>query len=182
MKRKNNLVKFAAVFVCLLCLTLTTAAQKRKTTAKKTTKPVATENTVTPTADTVEIREAAQKASAQLKNVTRFIYLLGSIAQGIEDVDNDIKAGKASQTAIDLNTKNKQGVIAALKKLHSDLTPVEIDFRAKASLRTYVPQIGGVSDIAAQAEEQAATGQFKEAGRTLLQVVEKLSDTLAVMP
>jgi hypothetical protein len=182
MKRKNNLVKFAAVFVCLLCLTLTTAAQKRKTSARKTTKPAVTETTATPDANATEIREAAQKASTQLKNVTKFIYLLGSIAQGIEEVDNDIKARKASQSAIDLNTKNKEGVLAALRKLHSDLAPVEIDFRAKASLRTYVPQIGGISDIAAQAEEQAAAGQFKEAGRTLLQVVERLSDTLAAMP
>ena len=182
MKSKNNLVKFALVFMCLLCLTLTTAAQKRRAPARKTTKPGAATVVAANETNTAEIKEAAKKAGDQLKNVTRFIYLLGSIAQGIEDVDNEIKARKASSNAIDLNTKNKQSVIAALKKLRADLVPVEVEFRAKPGLRNYVPQIGGISDIAGTAEEQATAGQFKEAGRTLLQVVEKLSDALVAMP
>lgn len=183
MKRKNNLVKFAAALVCLLCLTLTATAQKRKTTPRKTTKP-ATATTVPAATETnsAEIREGAQKAAVQLKNVTRFIYLLGSIAQGIEDIDKDIRSGKASRGTADQNSANKQKVITTLKNLRAGLVALEIDFRAKASLRTYVAQIGGISDIAGAAEDQAAAGQFTEAGKTLLQVVEKLTDTLVAMP
>lgn len=186
MKRKNNLVKFAAFFLCLLCLALVTPAQKRKTTPRKTTKPATTTAAATVPAatetSTLEIKEGAQKAAIQLKNVTRFLYLLGSIAQGIEDVDKDVRSGKASRTAADQNSANKQKVIAGLKNVRAGLVALEIDFRAKASLRTYVPQIGGISDIAGTAEDQAAAGQLKESGKTLLQVVEKLSDTLVAMP
>lgn len=182
MKSNNYLAKFTTIFICLLCLTTMTAAQKRRTTTKKTTKPATTTAPSTPDASIVEIKNGAQNAAVQLKNVTRFIYLLGSIAQGIEDVDKEISARKASPATVDLNTKNKQGVIAGIKNLRAGIVALEIDFRAKAPLRTYVPQIGGISDIAAQAENQAAAGQLKDSGKTMLQIVDKLTDTLAAMP
>jgi hypothetical protein len=181
MKRKNNLIKFMAVLVCLLSMASAVTAQKRRAARKPSARPVSQVLT-TPAGNLFQIRESSKKASDQLKNVTRFIYLLGSIAQGIEDVDNDIRSRRASQAVIDLNTRNKEGVIAAVKKLRADLVPLEIEFRAKPALRNYVPQIGGISDLAANAEEQARSGQFKEAGRTLLRIVERLSDTLAAMP
>ena len=186
MKSKNYWVNFGACALCLLCLTLNAAAQKRKSAPRKTTsKPVATtpaSATTTPPATSLEIKDGAQKAAIQLKNVTRFIYLLGSIAQGIEDVDKEVKSGKATRAASDQNAENKQKVIETLRNVRAGLVALEIDFRAKPALRTYVPQIGGISDIAATAENQAATGQLKESGKTLLQVVEKLTDTLTAMP
>jgi hypothetical protein len=182
MKRKNNLLKFIAVFVCLFCLAPVAAqAQRRKTPARKTNRP-APATASAPLNTSFETRAAATKVSVQLKNVTRFIYLLGSIAQGIEDVDNDIKARRASPAAVELNARNKASVIAALSKLRADLAPVEVEFRAKPALRNYVGQIGGITSLAGEAEEQAQAGQFKESGRTLLAVVEKLSDALLVMP
>ena len=36
--------------------------------------------------------------------------------------------------------------------------------------------------MAGRAEDQAAAGQVTESGRTLLLVIEKLSDTLAALP
>ena len=183
MKRKNNLMKFIAVFACLFCLAVTTAtAQRRKTPARKTIRPASSATAPAAAGSNAEIRAAAGTVSVQLKNVTRFIYLLGSIAQGIEDVDKDITARRASAAAIELNAKNKESVIAAVRKLRADLVPVEIEFRAKPALRNYVSQIGGISDFAGDAEEQAQAGQFKEAGKTLLRIVEKLSDALAAMP
>ena len=182
MKRKNNLIKLALVLVCLIGLTSSVTAQKRRASARKPApRPVATV-AAKPEVNIFEIKEGARKAADQLKNVSRFIYLLGSIAQGIEDVDNDIRARKASSAAIEINTRNKESVIAALRKLRADLVPIEIEFRAKPVLRNYVPQIGGISDLAGTAEEQATAGQFKEAGKTLLGIVEKLSDALVAMP
>lgn len=182
MKTRSNLTKTLAILICVLCLATLVTAQKKRTTPRRTTaKPTPTAAATTPV-NNLEIQDAAKKASVQLKNVTRFIYLLGSIAQGIEDVDKEIKDGKASAAATDINTKNKQNVVSGIRNLRAGLTTLEIDFRAKPSLRTYVPQIGGITEIAANAEDRAVAGQFKDAGRVLLEIVEKLSDALAAMP
>ena len=114
--------------------------------------------------------------------MSKFIYVLGGIAQGIQSVDNDIKARKASRATIDLNNKSKQTVVASIRNLRAGLDALEEDFRTKPALRAYLLQIEGISGISSAAEEQANAGQVVEAGKTLLQVIEKLSDTLAAMP
>lgn len=179
MKRKNNLIKFIAVLVCLLCLASGAVAQRRKTSTRKTTRPA-------PSAavnSNAEIKAAAAKVSIQVKNLTKFIFVLGGVAKDLEAIDTDIRSGRITRSStIDQNTKNKQAVVTTIRNLRAGLVALEIDFRAKPALRNYVFQIGGISDAAGTAEEQAQAGQFTESGKTLLRIVEKLSDGLVAMP
>lgn len=174
---KTNRIKFAAIVACLLCLTFSAQAQKRKPTAKKTKTTVAA-----PTTATAEIKSGAQIVSTQIKNVSKFIYSLGGIARVIEDLDKEIAARKASSNAPELNRKIKQDVITSIKNLRAGLVALEIEFRTKPALKNYLFQIQGISDMSGIAEDQAADGQFTESGKTLLMVIEKLSDTLAALP
>ena len=174
----KNFIKFAAICLCLLCLTFSANAQKRKTTSKRTTKSTA----ATKTMNAVEIKSGADKVSTQIKNVSKFIYVLGGVSRVIEDLDRDIAARKASQNAPELNAKNKQAVITTIKNLRAGLVALEIEFRTKPALKNYLFQIQGISDMSGVAEDQATAGQLSESGKTLLLVVEKLSDTLVAMP
>ncbi len=179
MKTNKKLIKFAAILACLLSLTFSVNAQKRKTPSKRTK--------AVPAAPTMplinsEIKAGAEKVSIQIKNVSKFIYILGGVAQGIEDIDKDIKAGKVSRTATDQNTKNKQAVISTIANLRAGLIALEVEFRTKPALRNYNFQIQGISDITGTAEDQATAGQLRESGKTLLLVIEKLADTLAALP
>jgi hypothetical protein len=181
MNKKSILIKSFVVLVCLISLSLSAAAQRRKTPARKTT-PKATTASVSTTTNMLEIKTGAEKVSTQIKNVTRFIYVLGGVARVIEDLDKEIRAGKASGSANDLNTKNKQSVIQTIRKLREGLALLEVEFRTKPALRNYLANIQGITDLSGNAEDQAAGGQLTESGRTLLAVVEKLSDTLAALP
>ena len=181
MNKKSILIKSFVVLVCLISLSLSAAAQRRKTPARKTT-PKATSASVSTTTNMLEIKTGAEKVSTQIKNVTRFIYVLGGVARVIEDLDKEIRAGKASGSANDLNTKNKQSVIQTIRKLREGLALLEVEFRTKPALRNYLANIQGITDLSGNAEDQAAGGQLTESGRTLLAVVEKLSDTLAALP
>jgi hypothetical protein len=151
--------------------------QKRKNAARKTKTAVAA-NTIVPAA---ELKSGAEKVSTQIKNVSKFIYVLGGVARVIEDLDKDIETGKASRSATDLNAKNKQSVIATIRNLRAGLAALEVEFRTKPALRTYLFQIQGISEMSGVAEDQAMAGQLTESGKTLLMVVEKLSDTLAAL-
>ena len=173
---KTNLIKFAAIFACLLSLVFSANAQKRRTPSKKT------RTTSTSAANSLEIKSGAEKVSTQVKNVSKFIYRLGDIARIIEDLDKEIAARKASRNAPELNAKIKQDVITSIRNLRAGLVALEIEFRTKPALKNYLFQIQGISDMSGKAEDQATDGQFIESGKTLLMVVEKLSDTLVALP
>lgn len=177
MKTNGFFTIFAAFVLCLTFLSVSATAQKRKP-AKRPAKP-----TVATTAFSVgDVKDGVQKVSTQLKNLSRFIYNYGNVAQIIEDLDKEIRAGRASRNAPDLNAKNKRAVLATIRDFRAGLAALEVEFRTKPALKNYLSQINGITDIAGSAEDQAADGQFVESGKTLLLVVEKLADTLAAMP
>jgi len=170
----KNLTSISLVLLCVLFFALPVAAQKKKKT------------TATPTATTVanlaDVKAGAAKVSIQIKNVSKFVYSLGIIASSIEDLDVEIKAGKASQKGIDTNAKNKQAVITGLRNISAGLAALEVEFRTKPALRAYLLKIEGISALCSQSEDYANAGQFKASGRPLLSLIEKLSDTLEAMP
>lgn len=178
MKIYKNITKFVVIALCVMCLAFTANAQKRRTRTK-TTKPAAAA-TAAPLSS--EIRSGADKVSTQIKNVTKFIFVLGSVAKGIEDIDKQVKNGRVSREITDQNVQFKKDVIQSIRNLRAGLVALEIEFRTKPALKNYLFQIQGISDMTGTAEDQAMAGQFSESGKTLLFVVEKLSDTLAALP
>lgn len=177
MKTIKKLMKLAAIFACLLCLTFSAAAQKRRTPNRKISSPA-----VSTTTNNNEIRAGAAKVSIQIKNLSKFIYSLGDVARVTEDLDREIAAGKASRNAPSLNQKNKQAVVSTIANLRAGLAALEVEFRTKPALKNYVFQIQGISDLTGTAEEEAAAGQLTQSGKTLLLVIEKLADALAALP
>ncbi len=170
MKTNKYLLKISVFLICILCLSVSADAQRKKPTTKKPT---------TTTTNALEIKDGAIKVSTQIKNVSKYLYLLGTIAQGIEDIDKDTKA---SQAVKDKNTKNKQAVLQTIRNLRAGIAALEVEFRTKPSLKNYNLQIQGISDLCGESEDLATAGKFLDSGRPLLIVVEKLSDTLVAMP
>ena len=186
MNKVLKLKSAAAILVSVFCLVFFTVeanAQKRRTTTKKTTKTKTPAKTTAPVVtNTVEIKEGAEKVSIQIKNVSKFVYLLGGIARAIEDLDAEAQNRRISQSSVEANNKNKLAVIQGIRNLRAGIAALEIDFRTKIALRTYLTQIQGVTDMVGNAEYQAENGQFTESGKTLLLVIERLTDTLVVLP
>lgn len=180
MKMDKRFTKIAAVLVFLICLTISVSAQR---TRSRTTKPKTTSTPAVVKTDLkTNLKPGAEKVSIQIKNVTKFLYNLGGIAKGIEDIDKAVKDRKASREIADKNAQFKKDVIQSIRNLRAGLVALEIDFRTKPELKPFLFQIQGISNISGTAEDQALAGQFYESGRTLLFVVEKLADTLAAMP
>ena len=175
---KTISIKFGAIVLCLLCLTVSMNAQKRKPATRKAKTTVAA-TTVTATA---EIKSGANKVSTQIKNLSKFIYKLGDIAINTENLEREIAAGKGSRNAPNLYQKNKQAVVLSIRDFRAGFAALEIEFRTKPALKNYLFPIQGISDMTGLAEDQATAGQLVESGKTLLLVIEKLSDALAVLP
>ncbi len=166
---------FLVLAVVLSFVGFAEAQKKKPVTTKKTTPTTITTNAL-------EIRTGADKVSIQIKNVTKFIYVLGGIARGIEDADKEAKAGKLSKTVVDKNNLFKQDVINGIRNLKAGLAALEVEFRTKTALKPYLLQIQGITELSNQSEDLAAAGRFTDSGRVFLTVVERLADALVAMP
>lgn len=160
----------------------TATAQKRTTTKRKyppTPKVVTTNNVATSTSD---VSKAKETVNNQIKNITKFVDILGPIAQSIESIDQDAKTKKVKKETLDTNAANKQKVIQAIRNLRAGLTALETDFTNKPALRKFLLKIQGISALSAQSEDLAKANRFTDSRKPLLSAVEKLTDTLSAMP
>jgi hypothetical protein len=154
----------------LLCLPFAVSAQTRKRTVpKKTPPPVTT------------IRPVKEVVATHVKNLTRFVYLLGGVARSIEEVDAAARKGQVSQQVINETAKNKTKLVESIANWRIAMDELEINFKTKTPVQKYFPKISGVGQLTATAEDQAKAGQFSQAGQTLLQVISQLTDTLLEM-
>src|SRR5262245_22361842 len=155
----------------------TTSAQTRK----RSTKPKSASTTAA-AQHTNEVRNAgATRVGDQIKFLTKFIYLLGSVTVNIASVDESVKRNEAPATMAQKNQQNKTAVKASITGFRESLDKLEIDFRTTPELQPYYIKLAGVAAGAADAESLASTNQFDKAGRKLLDVVNRLTDVLVAM-
>ena len=150
-------------------------AQSRKRTTTRSTRPVAA-----PVLGEAE-RAGAARVAEHIKVLSKFIYLLGGVAKGLEAVDDATSRNEASAAIIDQTKQNKATVRASIRSVKDGLDNLEIDFRATPALQRYYIKLAGVAAGAAKAEDLAAANQFDKAGRALLEVVNHLADVLLAM-
>ena len=165
----------AALIVTITLFSVTGFSQTRKRTITKSSRSGAA-----PKASEIQ-RQGATRVADQIKILTRFIYLLGGVAKGLEGVDDAARRNEASPAILDQATRNKATVRASIQSVREGLDKLEIDFRTTPELQRYYIKLAGVAAAAATAEDQAAANQFDKAGRTLLEVVNHLTDVLLEM-
>jgi hypothetical protein len=123
----------------------------------------------------------AQRVADQIKLMTRFVYLLGGVTSGIAAVDEAAKRNEATPELLQRNQQNKATVKTSIQGFREGLDKLEIDFRNQPELQPFYIKLAGSAAGAATAEEQAAANQFDAAGRTLLNVISRLTDVLVIM-
>jgi|SRR5687767_8257480 len=123
----------------------------------------------------------AGRVAEQIKTLTRFIYVLGGVAKGLEGVDDAARRNEASPAIMEQAKQNKVTVRTSIRKVREGLDQLESEFSSSMELRRYYTRLAGVASGAAAAEEQAANNQFDRAGRSLIDVVNRLTDVLLEM-
>ncbi|MGH9930382.1 MAG: hypothetical protein ACREA9_14310, partial [Pyrinomonadaceae bacterium] len=103
------------------------------------------------------------------------------VAKGLEGVDDAARRHEASAAVLEQAQRNKATVRTSIQSVREVLDKLEIHFRTTPELQRYYIKLAGVAAGAATAEEQAAANQFDKAGRTLLTVVNQLTDVLLEM-
>jgi hypothetical protein len=173
---KRACLLFLACLILLPAVAADAQAQKRRPTSKKSKTTAAGKAAALP-----EVRLGAERVAEQIKVLSKFLYLLGGVAKGIEAADAAAHRGEASQAVLDQTQRNKATVRSSIQNLREVLDQLEIDFRLKPELQPYYTKLAGVAQGAATAEDEAAANQFDRAGRTLLTVINRLADVVVEM-
>lgn len=151
-------------------------SQTRRRSSKTTPSPQASAQKV------AQVRNnGATEVASQIKLMTKFIYLLGGIGNGIAAVDEAVKKNEASPQLVQANETNKAVVKRGFQDFREGLDRLEISFRSQPELQPYYIKLAGSASGAAKAEEQASAGQYDAGGRTLLTVINRLTDVLVAM-
>jgi hypothetical protein len=168
------------IAIALLTALLFAPSSAFAQTRKRSSKPAPTSTAATQRVSQVRTAGATRVAD-QIKFLTRFIYLLGGVASGMAAVDEAARRNEASPAVLQKNQQSKTTVRSSIQGFRESLDKLEIDFRATPELQPFYIKLAGVAAGAATAEEQAAANQFDASGRTLLNVINRLTDVLVVM-
>jgi hypothetical protein len=152
----------------------TAFSQTRKRTTRQPTRASKTKSSSV-------VQVGATRVADQIKNLTRFIFLLGGVAKGIEAVDDAAGRNEVSPAVVEQAKRNKDTVRTSIRSVREGLDALEINFRTTPELQGYYIKLAGVASGAATAEDQAAANQFDRAGRSLVDVVNRLTDVLLAM-
>ncbi|HEV8368487.1 MAG TPA: hypothetical protein VGQ39_11105 [Pyrinomonadaceae bacterium] len=165
------------VLLTTLLLSPVSLAQRRTRSTSTTPKPSAAE-----TQRVAQVRTAgATRVAEQIKLLSKFIYFFGGVISSIAAVDEAVRRNEASPELAQQNQQAKTRVKGNIIGFREALDKLEIDFRATPELQPYYIKLAGVASGAATAEQQAGNNQFDAAGRSLLGVVNRLTDVLLVM-
>ncbi|MCG3161991.1 MAG: hypothetical protein JMDDDDMK_03219 [Acidobacteria bacterium] len=127
------------------------------------------------------MRPEALQVAAQIKNVSNFIYVFGKIVNGLEIAEEQVKRNESSP-AIQAKTKqSKDALVARISDLRAGLENLARSFQANPRLQVQYLKISSATEAAANAERLAAAGRYDEAGKTLVIVIERLTDTMISM-
>lgn len=176
-QRRNALRVIAiAVLTAILAIPSSVLGQTRRRSTPRPSTPAASAQR------TSQVRtQGATRVAEQIKLLTRFTYLLGGINSGIAAADEEIRRNQASPAVVQSNQQSKARVRSSIQGFRDGLDKLEIDFRATPELQPYYIKLAGVAAGAATADEQAGANQFDAAGRTLLNVINRLTDVLVIM-
>lgn len=168
----------ATTLLTVILLSPSTAFSQTRNRSTSRQKPTAT----AASQRVSQVRTAgATRVAEQIKLLSTFIYLLGGVSSGIASVDEAVRRNEASPALVQQNQDSKSKVRSSIQNFRVTLDKLETDFRATPELQPYYIKLAGSAAGAAAAEEQAAANQFDRAGRSLLGVINRLTDVLLLM-
>lgn len=170
---------------CLLlgCLLFTTAEAAKQKKRKPAAKRTATPTTTYAQKQQAELQAGRERIASQIKTLTQFLYLFGGISKGIETAEQANRSHEDSSAALSSEQieRNRSRVKESIRNVRVGLDQLETAFRTNPVLTNYYASVSGVAKIGQNAESQAASNKFDDAGRSLLTAVNKLADALTTL-
>jgi hypothetical protein len=141
--------------------------------------------TPTPTPTPVDMRPEANQVADLIKNTSRFLYIYGKIANGLEIAETDMKnpQNPASVKAkiVAKNNEIKDALIVNINNLKIGVDALARKFQTNPKMTVQYLKISIAVEAVTSAHQLATAGKYEEAGKALVAVVDRLTDTVISM-
>jgi hypothetical protein len=168
----------ATAAVCLLLISYVPARAAAQTRSRRTSSASSQKRRGAASAgsrlDQTRFNAQRLELAGLTKDLTRFLYLYGRLSKDLELTARQDESGDATG-------KTKAGLVENVHAMRDRLDQLESHFRFAQGLETPYQTLRGVSASADQAAQQVSANQFDRAGRTLLDIANKLTDVLLEM-
>src|SRR5206468_3351098 len=122
---------FLIALLCIALVPATAYSQKKRSSTKRSSRPAPAQKA------TDAVHDGANQVAEQIKTLTRFIYLLGGVAKGLEQSDAAIRRKEASAAIIESTERSKATVRTSLRDVRAGLDKLEIYFRMTPGMGNY---------------------------------------------
>lgn len=164
---------------CLILCPVMAAAQTRSRTTSSNPQRRTRPSSGSAAAPGGEVGAGADRVAEQIKSLAQFLYLYGPISR--ELASNEAASSQTGGAPSETVQRNKAKLQDAFRNYKARMDELETMFSSSSDLRRFYPKLLGVADAAATAEEQVAANRYDQAGRYLLEVLNRLTDVLAGM-
>jgi hypothetical protein len=177
----RSLLKRVSIFIAIVLIALGAMSQapsfaQQKQRQKKPTPGAKPKPTPAP-----DMRAEASQVATQIKNVTNFIYIYGKIVNTLEIDEDQVQRKETSPEIQAKIKKSKDQLISRIRDLRAGLENLANSFQANPRLQVQYLKISIAAEASHDAERLATAGRYEEAGRSLVTVVERLTDTIVSM-
>jgi hypothetical protein len=160
----------------LLSATNVMGQTRRRTTSSRRARQPATRSQ----SQAAPMATVAARLAEQIKSIGRFLYLYGPIYRELAASEAALQ-GTQQSTAPDTLQRNKAKLREAFHNYRVQMDDLEMTFSSSSELRPYYTKLLGVAASAGQAEDAVAASRYDQAGRSLLDVMSRLTDVLVDM-
>src|SRR5215213_2238105 len=143
-EEKHTVKLITTTLLTLILLAPSTAFSQTRSRSSSRQKPAA----AAATQRGAQVRtQGATRVADQIKNLTKFMYILGGVTSSIAAVEE--AARKAGASPVDQTAQSKALVKGTIQNIRVGLDKLEIDFRATPELQPYYIKLAGVAAGAA---------------------------------
>lgn len=170
------------IAIILIALGATTQApsfaQQKQPQRQRPKKPAAGKPKPTPTPD---LRAEASQVATQIKNVANFIYIYGKIVNTLQIDEDQVKRQETSPEIQARIKKSKAALIARIRDLRAGMESLASGLEGNPRFQVQYLKLSYAAEASRDAEDLAASGQYEEAGKSLIAIIERLTDTIISM-
>jgi hypothetical protein len=166
------------LLVCLIALMASNAfgQTRRRTTSGRKARATSTRNQT----EAAPSGAVAARVAEQIKSIGKFLYLYGPLSKELAASEAALQ-GTEQSSAAETVQRNKARLRELFHNYRVQMDELETTFSGSSTLRPYYTKLLGVSASAGQAEDAVAAGRYDQAGRNLLDVMNRLTDVLVDM-
>lgn len=167
---------YAFTLTCLLLLSVPAELSAQTRSRRSITPRRSTATRAKNTANAaLALQDGRQRVGEKIKQISNFVYLYGRFSK-----DFEAAVGTGGQPDATANAL-KNRLVGSLQDIREGLDGLELHFRTTPELERFSNRLSGVALGAANAEQQASANRLDAAGRSLLEVINRLTDVLQEM-